>query len=91
MEFEWDPKKSQDNERKHGISFLSALEIWQVRSLAVPKIAKSTDGETRGATIGVVAGVLYTVIWTFRNNRIRLISVRRSRDGEKQAYKDKAL
>lgn len=91
MEFEWDPKKSRENELKHGISFVTALEIWQGRSLSVPQIAKATNGETRGATVGIVAGVLYTAIWTLRDSRIRLISVRRSRNGEKQAYKNKAF
>jgi uncharacterized DUF497 family protein len=94
MEFEWDPEKSEENRRKHGISFLLALEIWQGRTLSAPDIAKSSDSESRGATIGIVGGVLFTAIWaiwTLRNNRIRMISVRRSRDGEKEAYKNKAL
>ena len=86
MEFEWDPAKSESNLIKHGISFSQALEIWQGVTLSVPEIAKSADGEHRGATIGVVQGEIYTAIWTIRNDSIRLISVRRARHGEKEIY-----
>ena len=86
MEFEWDPAKSESNRIKHGISSSQALEIWQGVTLSVPEIAKSADGEKRGATIGVVKGEIYTAIWTIRNDCIRLISVRRARHGEKEIY-----
>lgn len=86
MEFEWDPAKSESNRAEHGISFAEALEIWQGMTLTVPEIAKSRDGEQRGATIGFVRGEIYTAIWTIRSGSVRLISVRRARHGEKEIY-----
>ena len=55
------------------------------------EIAYSEDGENRSATIGAVAGVIYTAIWTLRGSSIRLISVRRARSNEKEAFKKKTI
>ena len=84
--FEWDPDQSDQNAAKHGISFREATEIWQGPHITVEGIAKSKDGETRSATIGLVRGRVYTAVWVKRGRRIRLIRVRRSKDGEKKAY-----
>jgi uncharacterized DUF497 family protein len=29
MDFEWDPKKEQDNIKNHGVSFYTAIQIWR--------------------------------------------------------------
>lgn len=86
VNFEWDPKKSHLNKEKHGVSFSEAVGIWQGAHLTIDTIAKSEDGETRCATIGLVGDTLHTAIWTMRGEKIRIISVRRARDGEKKAY-----
>ena len=90
-DFEWDAEKSKANTKKHGISFAQATEIWNGVHLTVDDIARSRDGERRGAAIGWVGDKLYTAIWTVRAGRTRLISVRRARDGETEAYYAKAL
>ncbi|TVQ77465.1 MAG: BrnT family toxin [Bradymonadales bacterium] len=89
LQFEWDPKKSNANKKKHGVSFKEAIQLWNGPHLTVDSIAKSEDGEERGATIGFLANELYTAIWTKRKNKRRLISVRRSRDGEKKVFWNK--
>lgn len=89
--FEWDYDKSGANKKKHGISFLEALEIWQGVHITIIGVAQSKDGEERSATMGVVAGTLYTAIWTPRNNSIRIISVRRARFNEKEAFKKRVI
>ena len=86
LDFEWDPAKSELNKKKHGISFDEALEIWNGVDMTVKEIAKSQDGESRSATIGFVGDKLYTAIWTERGQKKRLISVRRSREGEKEIF-----
>ena len=84
MEFEFDPDKSEKNRRKHGIDFLKAQGLWQDESrLIVP--ARSED-EPREAIIARLGDVHWTGIYTTRNDKIRIISVRRSRDEEKQNY-----
>jgi uncharacterized DUF497 family protein len=84
MQFEFDPDKSEKNRVKHGIDFLTAQSLWQDESrLIVP--ARSED-EPREAIIARWGNVHWTGIYTIRAETIRIISVRRSRDEEKQNY-----
>ncbi len=84
MEFEYDPDKSEKNRLKHGIDFLTAQSLWQDESrLIVP--ARSED-EPREAIIARLDEAYWTGIYTIRAEKIRIISVRRSRDEEKQHY-----
>ena len=84
MLFEFDPEKSEKNRFKHGIDFLTAQILWQDESrLIVP--ARSED-EPREAIIARLGEAYWTGIYTIRAEKIRLISVRRSRDEEKQNY-----
>ncbi|MDO8358451.1 MAG: BrnT family toxin [Devosia sp.] len=46
-----------------------------------------TGSEVRTVTTGVIAGKFCTVIWTLRLDRRRIISLRRSRDEERRAYR----
>jgi uncharacterized DUF497 family protein len=89
MEFEWNPLKSSENFAKHGISFEDALSIWSGQTVEVNDVARSISGESRSASLGMIAGVIYTAIWTVRDKRIRLISVRRARNGEAKIYFEK--
>lgn len=91
MEFEWDPEKSDKNLESHGVTFQEATEIWQGLHLEVEEIAKTKYGEKRSATIGLIKGEVYTAIWTKRSNALRLISVRRARDGEKEIFWKKII
>ncbi len=91
MDFDWDPEKSQNNLKKHGVSFQESTEIWQGPHLEVTEIAKTTKGEKRGATIGLIKGKEYTAIWAARDDKTRLISVRRARDGEKEIFWKKII
>lgn len=88
--FEWDADKSKQNKQKHGVSFSTATQIWQGPHVTAGNIAYA-KGENRSATIGFVSGKLFTAIWTKRENAIRIISVRRSRDGEKKIFWEKAV
>lgn len=82
--FEFDPNKSQANRIKHGIDFLSAQELWDDENRLV--IPAQTKGEVRFALIGRIGHAFWTAIYTIRNEKIRIISVRRSRNEEKKIY-----
>ncbi len=86
MVFEWNELKSAANFAKHGISFEEAVMIWTRVTVDVTEIARSENGESRGATLGVIGESVYTAIWTMRRDKIRLISVRRARNVEAKAY-----
>ena len=84
MDFEFDEAKSQSNQRKHGIDFVEAQRLWQDDRLL--EIQARTDDEPRYLVIGRIAGMCWSAVITYRNDRVRLISVRRSRTEEVALY-----
>ena len=85
MEFEFDPVKSASNLRKHGIDFVDAQALWQDPDrLEIP--ARSID-EPRVQVIGRIGNRVWSVFTTTRAGRVRIISVRRARDEEEEAYR----
>jgi len=84
MEFEFDNNKSVANKQKHGIDFVEAKELWE--DLEFVEIPVKTNDEPRYLIIGKVAEKHWTGIITYRNEMIRIISVRRSRKEEIDIY-----
>lgn len=84
MEFEFDPRKSEANQRKHGIDFNQAKRLWD--DPAVVQIPARTADEPRFLMIGRLQGKHWSAVITDRSSVIRLISVRRSRPEEVQLY-----
>jgi uncharacterized DUF497 family protein len=84
MKFEFDPEKSQKNKAKHGVDFDEAQLLWEDPD-AIGFPAKSED-EMRFALLAVLKGRIWVAFYTLREDRIRLISVRRARKGEKKLY-----
>ena len=84
MTFEYDPAKSRANLAKHGIDFIEAQKLWQGVMVVFPS---RQSGEQRELAVGRLEGVFWTVVVTPRGvGGIRLISVRRSRKDEIDAY-----
>ncbi|MFC1524026.1 BrnT family toxin [Thermodesulfobacteriota bacterium] len=84
MEFEFDEQKSERNKVKHGIDFVEGQMLWDDPDLLeIP--AKTTD-EQRFLVIGKIQGKHWSGIITFRSERIRIISIRRSREEEVTLY-----
>lgn len=84
MEFEYDDHKSQINQKKHGISFEEAKKFWLLIGVQVE--ANHEKAELRFIRIVERRGKFYSSIFTMRENKIRLISVRRSRSDEIEHY-----
>ena len=84
MEFEFDPDKSTANQAKHGIDFAEAQVLWQ-DPMYVEIPARTTD-EPRWLVIGQINGKHWSAVVTYRQQGIRIISVRRSRDEEVAIY-----
>ena len=84
MSFEFDQKKSGTNKIKHGIDFIEAQELWNdIDLLEIP--AKTID-ESRFLLIGKIGEKHWTGIITYRNDNIRIISVRRAGNEEIELY-----
>jgi len=84
MDFEFDPAKSDANLHKHGIDFLAAQALW--RDPALLEIPARISGESRFLVIARLRGRHWSAVITYRQQAIRLISVRRSRLEEVQLY-----
>jgi uncharacterized DUF497 family protein len=84
VRFEFDEAKSSSNKLKHGIDFVQALQLWLDDMLI--EIPARTEGETRFVMIGTIAGKNWSAVITYREERIRVISVRRSRVEEVAIY-----
>src|SRR5215469_4165939 len=84
MEFEFDPLKSAANREKHGVDFVQAQELWQdPMRIEVPA---RTTGEPRWLVIGRMGNKHWSAVVTYREDRVRIISVRRARDEEIEIY-----
>jgi len=84
MDFEFDPKKSDVNKTKHGIDFREAQALWNDPDLI--EIPVKTSDEPRYLVIGKISGKYWSAVITYRGERIRLISSRRSRKEEVDLY-----
>jgi uncharacterized DUF497 family protein len=84
MEFEFDERKSQFNRAKHGIDFVEAQALWDDPELL--EVPLTTDDEPRTLVVGRIEKTHWSAVITYRQTRIRLISVRRSRREEKALY-----
>ena len=87
MKFEWDEDKSRSNETKHGIDFSTATQLW--KDYARVEIQTDFPNEARDVLIGDINGKLWTAIFTWRNDIVRIISVRRARKKEAKLYETK--
>jgi len=87
LQFEWDSKKSQSNNKKHGITFEEASTIFRdPLSITIPDPAHSI-GEDRFITIGTsVNEKLIVVVHIDRNDIIRIISARKATRNERRQY-----
>jgi len=84
MNFEFDPIKSKTNKNKHGIDFIEAQELWSDADLL--EIPARTTDEQRFLVVGKIGGKHWAGIVTYRNENIRIISVRRARNEEIELY-----
>lgn len=84
VEFEFDEAKSRANKIKHGIDFVEAQEIWLDEMFV--EIPARTEDEPRFVVVGVISGKHWSAVITYRDDRVRLISVRRAREEEVAIY-----
>ncbi len=83
-EFEWDESKNAVNQKKHGISFAVVVDLFVAGKYVV--IPSDRYDEERFKAVGIYAGEILTVVFTYRNATIRLISARRASREERKEY-----
>ncbi len=86
MDFEWDDAKAASNFGKHGVEFDFAVRVFLDEARADFDTSRATDAETRRKVVGTVEGELYTVVYTVRQNVVRIISARRANVSEARIH-----
>lgn len=85
MNFEFDPVKSTTNKNKNGIDFIDAQALWSDPDLLeIP--AKTTDEQRFLFVVGKIGEKHWSGIITYRDENIRIISVRHARNEEIELY-----
>jgi uncharacterized DUF497 family protein len=85
-QFEWDGAKARSNLAKHGVSFEVASRTFD-DVFALDRLNVGGEpGETRYAITGMVNGILLTVVYTERGDRIRILSGRKATTHEEREY-----
>lgn len=82
--FEFDNEKSQLNLQKHGIDFHDAQALWEDQDLL--EVQAVSSDEPRYLVVGLIDMKHWSAVITYRGEKIRLISVRRSRKREVELY-----
>ncbi len=85
-EFEWDEAKAQSNLRRHKVSFLQARRVFDDFFALIEQDLSEDYGEDRFLATGTVEGVILTVVYTERRERIRIISARKASSDEQRKY-----
>ena len=82
--FEFDKRKSVSNLSQHGIDFVAAQKLWNDPDLI--EIQATSDSESRFLLIGRIDSKHWSAVITYRESKIRIISVRPSRKSEVELY-----
>jgi len=86
--YEWDPAKARQNLRKHGVDFADAVTVLEDEAALTIRDPFS-EQEQRWITLGMDAlGRLLVVVYTWRGDRIRLISARLATPREWRQYEE---
>jgi len=85
---EWDPEKATKNLRKHRIDFADAATVLDDDNALT--IRDDDPDEDRFVTIGRDAiGRVLLVVYTWRDDEIRIISARKAEPRERRQYETK--
>lgn len=85
MRFEWDEKKARTNKAKHNVDFESVQNF--DFDTALYRMDDAMDyGEERWEATGLIGLRLYTLVFTERESRIRVISLRKATPDELKEF-----
>jgi uncharacterized protein len=90
LEFEWDPKKAEQNLRKHEVEFVDAVIVFDDDRAITLEDERAS--EERYLTFGIDAqGRVLAVSYALRGSVIRIISARKATRREQAQYEDKRI
>jgi uncharacterized DUF497 family protein len=88
VEFEWDESKHARTLRERGIGFDDGARIFE-GPVVIWQDTRRNYGEDRFRAVGQSQGDLLHVVFTWRGDRVRIISVRRASRKEGKAWQSR--
>ncbi|MBM2815778.1 MAG: hypothetical protein HW421_2540 [Ignavibacteria bacterium] len=88
MDLEWDENKNAQNIKKHGIDFNNIADTFDTEML-IKRDERENYGEDRFIGIGKIKNIEIVIVWTKRDEKIRIISARQANKKERKSYNDK--
>jgi len=87
VEFEWNKGNVEKNLIKHRVTNKETEEIFKNKDIFIFKDEKHSQKEERYGLFGKIdSGRLLSVVFTLRNNKVRIITVRDMSRKERKAY-----
>ena len=85
-DIEWDDRKAASNFARHGVTFEAARGVFRDPFALEFSDDREDYGEERFVVIGMAGGRMLVVVYTLRDERIRLISARGAEPHEQRHY-----
>ena len=85
MHFEWDEQKNQINIRKHGLDFADAPAVFAGVTFTFEDDRFDYE-EQRFVILGMLAGKVVVIAHTERDDKVRIISMRKATKYEQKLY-----
>jgi uncharacterized DUF497 family protein len=90
VNFEWDPAKARHNRRKHGVSFHEAASVFADPLAVTYPDPDHSESEQRFLTVGMSSAPRVLIVaHADRDDRIRIISARKTTSREREHYEEK--
>ncbi len=81
--FEWDIAKDYANRKKHHVGFIEAQKAFLDPNRIIAEDLSHSNAEKRYYCFGKIDGMIITVRFTYRGNKIRIIGAGYWRKGKK--------
>lgn len=91
MHYQWDANKARSNIRKHGVEFADTVGVFE-DDWALTIKQEIVEDEQRFATVGTdFLGRVLVVVYTYRDDDIRVISARFATKSERKTYEQRRI
>jgi uncharacterized protein len=88
MEFEWHEAKRRQNLKEHKVD-LASVEQFEFESALIIPDDREDYGEERYQALGFIGMSLHMLVFTWRDEKLRVISLRRAEPMERKLYAQK--
>jgi hypothetical protein len=84
--YEWDEAKRKANLRKHGLDFFVAHLVYESPNKVTYRLREIPEQRFLDVALVEIEGAILALVYTIRNENVRLISFRRASRRERRAY-----